>query len=209
MQRRIEARAAKKRLKRGFDTIDPRSESVANISSPSDRDLDDPEAATDVQQTEHPTMGALAAEAEQDTAKPPTHSSLSRRLALSIQKVSVDIRLSEPKRYAYEEWVEFTRLIRLTTPERLNDELGTVATENEDEEGLVNWDWIGNDSPMMSTMSESEWLLERLCESLVRLEKRKEIAYDQKNLGGMMRDSIEAKEESDASGPQMGAKAHT
>lgn len=29
---------------------------------------------------------------------------------------------------------------------------------------------------MMSNATESEWLLERLCESLVRLEKRKEVA---------------------------------
>ncbi|CAO2653713.1 Nn.00g031240.m01.CDS01 [Neocucurbitaria sp. VM-36] len=182
LQRRIETRAAKKRLKKGFDTMDPRSESATNISNPADRDVDDPEAAADVELTRNPTIGSLAAEAEKDMTRIPTHSSLSRRLALSIQKVSVDLRLSVPKRYSYEEWVEFTRLIRLTTPERLNNELGTVTTENEDEEGLVNWDWIGNDSPMMSAMSESEWLLERLCESLVRLEKRKEMAYDQKDL---------------------------
>jgi hypothetical protein len=39
---------------------------------------------------------------------------------------------------------------------------------------LVNWDWIGEDSPMVSGLSEAAWLLERLCESLVRLEKRRE-----------------------------------
>lgn len=159
--------------------MDPRTESTANASSPTDRDVEDPEAAADVELTRNPTIATLAAEAEQDSAKIPTRASLSRRLALSIQKVSGDLRLSEPKRYSYEEWVEFTRLIRLTTPERLNRNLGTVTTEHEDEEGLVEWDWIGDDSPMMSTMSESEWLLERLCESLVRLEKRKEMACDQ------------------------------
>jgi hypothetical protein len=31
---------------------------------------------------------------------------------------------------------------------------------------------------MMSGDTESEWLLERLCESLVRLERRKEMASD-------------------------------
>jgi potassium channel subfamily K len=53
------------------------------------------------------------------------------------------------------------------------------------EEGLVNWDWIGDDSPMMSGVTESEWLLERLCESLVRLEKRKEVALEMGGLGPM------------------------
>ncbi|KAF1850721.1 potassium channel-like protein [Cucurbitaria berberidis CBS 394.84] len=185
--RRIETRAAKKRLKKGFDTIDPRTETTAVTPDPTDRDVEDSEVAADVESTVNPTIVTLAAEAEQDLTRLPSHASLSRRLAISIKKVSIDFRLSEPKRYSYEEWVEFTRLIRLTTPERLNHYLGTVTAENEDEneEGLVNWDWIGDDSPMMSTMSESEWLLERLCESLVRLEKRKEMACDQQDIIAM------------------------
>lgn len=36
----------------------------------------------------------------------------------------------------------------------------------------MEWDWIGPDSPLMSGLSESAWLLERLCESLVRLAKK-------------------------------------
>jgi potassium channel subfamily K len=113
---------------------------------------------------------------------------LSRRLALSIKKVSLDFRLPYPKRYTYEEWVEFTRLIRMTTPERLDRDLGTTLsnTGTVDEEALVNWDWIGNDSPMMSGVTESEWLLDRLCESLVRLEKRKEVAWEMGGVGPMI-----------------------
>lgn len=184
LQRRIESRAAKKRIRKGFDTMDPEVENATNISDPAQGNIDDPEAA-DAEMTRMPTMTALAAEAEQDSTTVPTHASLSKRLALSIRKVSIDLRLAEPRCYSYEEWVEFTRLIRLTTPERLNRDLGTVTTENENEEGLVNWDWIGDDSPMLSTMSESEWLLERLCESLVRLERRKEMACDQRDLDAM------------------------
>jgi hypothetical protein len=37
----------------------------------------------------------------------------------------------------------------------------------------------------MSANTESEWLLERLCESLVRLERRKEIAGDHGNMEAM------------------------
>jgi potassium channel subfamily K len=76
--------------------------------------------------------------------------------------------LPKPKRYTFEEWVEFVRLIRLTgSKSRYRGDLN-----DEDEEGLVEWDWIGPDSPLMSGLSESEWLLERLCESLVRLAKK-------------------------------------
>ena len=37
-----------------------------------------------------------------------------------------------------------------------------------DEEGLIEWDWIGEDSPMMSKSSEAEFVLDRLCESMRR-----------------------------------------
>jgi potassium channel subfamily K len=186
LQRRIQSHNIKKRLRKGFDVADPRQDEAANASSSSDRAVD-PEDP-DVELTQHPTITSLAHEAEQDSSALPSHASLSRRLALSIKKVSMDIRLPKPKRYTYEEWVEFTRLIRLTTPERLNRNLGTELGQivtHEDEEGLVNWDWIGEDSPMMSNVTESEWLMERLCESLVRLEKRKEVACDRAGLGGM------------------------
>jgi potassium channel subfamily K len=173
LQHRIASHESKQRLRKGFDVVDPR------IATTPDRDPEDPEDP-DLELTEHPTIPTLAAEAEADTSTVPTSASLSRRLALSIKKVSGDFRLPRPKRYTYEEWVEFTRLIRLTTPERLNKDLGTTLTSTgtENEEGLVNWDWIGNDSPMMSGVTESEWLLERLCESLIRLEKRKEVACE-------------------------------
>ncbi|KAE8847861.1 hypothetical protein PTNB85_01704 [Pyrenophora teres f. teres] len=142
---------------------------------------------TDIELTQHPTIEALAEEVKADTSKTPDRASLSRRLALSIQKVSKDLKIAR-KRYTYEEWVEFTRLIRMTDPERLDRNLGTASGATEDdnqEEGLVNWDWIGDDSPMVSGVSESEWLMERLIESLVRLEKRKEIARDRADMGAL------------------------
>ncbi|KAH7084172.1 hypothetical protein FB567DRAFT_76693 [Paraphoma chrysanthemicola] len=198
LQRRIDSRHAKQRLRRGFDTMDPNTaNSTANAASSTDpENPPDPDHDVDLTLTEHPTIPELA----QDIVKIPTQASLSRRLALSIKKVSLDFRLTTPKRYTYEEWVEFTRLIRLTTPERLDRDLGTnIEDENENEEGLVNWDWIGDDSPMMSGMTESEWLMERLCESLVRLERRKEVACDRRELG-VMREMEDRHESGNGSG---------
>jgi len=62
--------------------------------------------------------------------------------------------------------VEYTRLIRFS---RFNPE--EMEAEEEDE-GLVEWDWIGEKSPMMAEQSESEWVLDRLCESLGRYIRR-------------------------------------
>lgn len=175
LQQWIEERKAKRRVKAGFETADP--------EAGSDTEDDNDEEAVE---TQHPNITSLAAEAETDLTRAPTQASLSRRIALSIKKVSLDLRLDTPKRYSYEEWVEFTRLIRYTTPRRLNRVLGTTLTnETENEEGLVNWDWLGEHSPMVAGVTESEWLLERLVESLIRLEKRREIACDHGDIGGI------------------------
>ena len=175
LQERIEERKAKRRVREGFETTDPEAGSEAD----DDNDIE----ATN---TQHPNITSLAAEAETDLMQAPTQASLSRRIALGIKKVSFDLRLDKPKRYSYEEWVEFTRLIRYTTPRRLNRVLGTTLTnETENEEGLVNWDWLGEHSPMVAGVTESEWLLERLVESLIRLEKRREIACDHGDIGRM------------------------
>ncbi|KAF9693337.1 hypothetical protein EKO04_008648 [Ascochyta lentis] len=173
LQQRIEDRKARRRIREGFDTADPEAE-TADI----DNDDDDEIETADTQQATAPTLPTLAAEAETDLTQAPSQASLSRRIALSIKKVSFDLRLATPKRYTYEEWVEFTRLIRYTTPRRLNRVLGTTVTNEIEDEGLVNWDWLGEHSPMVSGVSESEWLLERLVESLIRLQKRREIACD-------------------------------
>lgn len=179
LQQRIQEHKAKRRVREGFDTANPDDGDETD-------DDNDVEVAADTIHATNPNITSLAEEAETDLTRAPTQASLSRRIALSIKKVSFDLRLDEPKRYSYEEWVEFTRLIRYTTPRRLNRVLGTTLTnETEDEEGLVNWDWLGEHSPMVAGVSESEWLLERLVESLIRLEKRREIACDHGDIGGI------------------------
>ncbi|KAF2684059.1 voltage-gated potassium channel [Lentithecium fluviatile CBS 122367] len=165
IQKWVAERAAKKRLKRGFATADPDDPSEEPASELINDE--DPEEQLDLQITLSPNLPILAEEAEKDVSGvTPTLASLSRRLALSIKRVAADLHHVKPKRYEYEEWVEFTRLIRIT---RLDSE-----NMDEEEEGLIDWDWIGTDSPLMSGLSEAEWLLNRLCESLVRLERKKE-----------------------------------
>lgn len=87
---------------------------------------------------------------------------MARKLAIAIRHTADDLKSDPPRRYTYEEWAEYTRLIRFSTCSK--EELG----EEEEDEGLIEWDWIGEDSPMLAEQSESEWLLDRLCESLSR-----------------------------------------
>ncbi|KAH8592976.1 hypothetical protein B0O99DRAFT_628567 [Bisporella sp. PMI_857] len=138
---------AQKRLERGFEVQNPDEEDVDPAS---------PEAAT-----HGLTLDKLA-------KQPPILSNhdLARKLALAIKRVANDLRADHPKKYSYEEWVEFTRLIRFS-----KEDAQDVEDEEEDE-GMVEWDWIGEDSPMLADVGESEWILDRLCESLNRYTRK-------------------------------------
>jgi len=155
LQNRLAKRAAKKRLKKGFEIEEP--------------DAPQGDIGRDVAETgEHIDARANTAMTAHNTPDEHSQLTLTHCLALSIKRVAADINLPKPKRYGFEEWVEFMRLIRHTA----HKGEATGASNEEDEHGLLDWDWIGTDSPLMSGLSEPQWLLNRLCESLVRLEKK-------------------------------------
>ncbi|OBT45452.1 hypothetical protein VE00_04603 [Pseudogymnoascus sp. WSF 3629] len=139
IEERQQKKEEKERVERGF-VVQDQDEEVGEA------------AADDVQ---NPTIEKLIHEGMS------SHEIL-RRLAIAIKKVAQDMQVSPPKRYSYEEWAEFTRLIRFTAESREKLE------EEEENEGFINWDWIGEDSPMLSDMPESEWILNRLIESINR-----------------------------------------
>lgn len=84
---------------------------------------------------------------------------LAKRLTKVIRRTANDVQEKRKKHYSYEEWVAFTQLIRFTA----ND-----AERKADDEGMIEWDWIGESSPMMAEQSEAEFVLDRLCESMHR-----------------------------------------
>jgi potassium channel subfamily K len=101
------------------------------------------------------------------TGKGPDAGALARQLALAIRRASRDNIKDPEKQYTFEEWVEFIRLIRFSAV----DGAKPAAPKDEDE-GMTEWDWLAENSPMMSEKGEAEFVLERLCESLVRYLRR-------------------------------------
>jgi potassium channel subfamily K len=115
-----------------------------------------------------PDLQALAKQHEEDLIrKIPDAAALARQLALAIKRAAHDMTLEKPREYTYEEWVEFTRLIRFSAVGGQAE-----AFKDEEDEGLIQWDWLAENSPMMAQQNESEFVLERLCESLVRYLRR-------------------------------------
>ncbi|RMD41749.1 hypothetical protein DV735_g3366, partial [Chaetothyriales sp. CBS 134920] len=102
----------------------------------------------------------------------PVEGQLTKRLALAIRNTALDLSHDPDKKYDYDEWVKFTRLIRFTKMDQQELE------EDEELQGPIEWDWLDENSPMLSENSEPEWVLSRLCESLLRLLKKKNIGSD-------------------------------
>ncbi|KAM3424009.1 hypothetical protein BST61_g1401 [Cercospora zeina] len=97
-----------------------------------------------------------------------TRAELAERLAEAIKRVSRDVKNGTSRKYTYEEWVDITQLIRFTA--------GEEESELIDDEDLIEWDWLGDRSPMMADKSEAEFVLDRLCESVARYVRRTERA---------------------------------
>ncbi|RDL35731.1 uncharacterized protein BP5553_06343 [Venustampulla echinocandica] len=146
LESKSKQREAKERLEEGFTVQDPDEETAV-------AETEDGEPST-----------ALEHLADEDPET--TEHEEARRLAQAIKRTANDLRTTPAKKYSYEEWVEFTRLIRFSSKKPAEVE------EEEEEGGLVEWDWIGEDSPMLADVSESEWVLDRLCESLNRYTRR-------------------------------------
>ena len=161
LQQRAEKKAAKRRLEAGFE--------AGPENKNSNCDEDDHEQ-------QPPTLDTLALE----RITPSSDEHLARKLAHTIRRTAQHLKDDEPRRYSYEEWVEITELIRFSAGRRRRrkqrdgtsaanaDSQELIAVEEEQEE-LIEWDWIGENSPMMAFgKSEPEFVLDRLCESMVR-----------------------------------------
>ncbi|KAJ5719317.1 hypothetical protein N7493_007772 [Penicillium malachiteum] len=176
----VEKRQEKRRVKRGFQVS-------ADVDDTAEPETEDVEAATkQMSQSTARTPRNRSSSTRprrtlEELARNPNPSpyELAQQLAFAIRNTSQDVREGKRKRYNYEEWVEYTRLIQFTDPRsrppssegsssQHHHPGGHDASHDEDEYGVLNWDWIGENSPMLAHQTEPEWVLDRLCESLVR-----------------------------------------
>ncbi|KAJ5279577.1 hypothetical protein N7478_004949 [Penicillium angulare] len=176
----FQRRAEKQRLKRGFQVgtdmdgeVEARNQDVeASENMRQSR----PRSPRNMSPSNRPrrTIEELARHTN------PSPFELAQQLAFAIRSITQDVCEGKRKRYNYEEWVEYTRLIQFTNPRSRpsssegpssqshgRNENDTIILD-EDEYGVLNWDWIGEKSPMLAHQTEPEWVLDRLCESLVR-----------------------------------------
>lgn len=90
-------------------------------------------------------------------------------LICEIQAVTKHLTEPSPRRYTYDEWAWYLRLIG--EDERKPDTHRKPVTRheeyNEDSRAEVSkWSWVGDRSPLIGSKEESEWIVEKLTERL-------------------------------------------
>ena len=153
---KMQQRAERRRIEQGFPTGPERNPSA---------DGDDDGGGNPI----GTTLEELADEDALDEHE------LARHLTHAIRRTADDLKNAKHRRYSYEEWVEYTRLIRFSTFS--GGDAAADLDREEADEGIVKWDWIGEDSPMIADETECEWILDRLCESLDRYMRRQVPAH--------------------------------
>ncbi|KAI9706221.1 MAG: hypothetical protein M1812_008244 [Candelaria pacifica] len=98
-------------------------------------------------------------------------------LVQELRNVMAHAKESPPRKYSYDEWAWYLKLIgedeanpswHKTPPARVRkDDKNKYPNPPEAERGDVGfqdqpWSWIGNQSPLMGSKEESEWILERI-----------------------------------------------
>ncbi|ESZ96753.1 hypothetical protein SBOR_2897 [Sclerotinia borealis F-4128] len=101
-------------------------------------------------------------------------------LVKEIGKVMKHLNSSPPRKYTFDEWAWYLKLIgedesearnhrkAIRKPRKAEDEeLGGAKGERREDRG-EKWSWLGNRSPLMGNKEETEWVLERLQRTLER-----------------------------------------
>lgn len=82
---------------------------------------------------------------------------LAARIAKEISKVARDVGNKPPKKYEWEEWTRWLDILGQT-------EGGDGGQEAKKED--AEWTWLGDDGPLFSKATETEWILGKLCTRL-------------------------------------------
>ncbi|KAH6679307.1 potassium channel-like protein [Halenospora varia] len=101
-------------------------------------------------------------------------------LIKEIQSVTKDLNSSPPRKYTFDEWAWYLKLIGehegsaethrrpCRKPNAQEDEMSGVIGGGGGDDEKVKWSWVGTRSPLMGNTEESEWILERLTTTLAR-----------------------------------------
>ncbi|KAF9465687.1 hypothetical protein BDZ94DRAFT_1214030, partial [Collybia nuda] len=95
--------------------------------------------------------------------------SLAARIAKEISKVAMNIGHKPPKKYGWHEWTVWLDLLDMGNTSKPED------ARDRSSQATIGWTWLGDDGPLLSSVTETEWVLRKLCQ---RLEEVMENEYE-------------------------------
>ena len=107
-------------------------------------------------------------------------------LVKEFRNVMKHLNESPPRKYSYEEWAWFLKLMGEDESHSASHRTAPVTVKNdtdakpdmqqaqtdEEEGGMRQWSWLGNRSPLMGETEEADWVLERLSMTLEKEMKK-------------------------------------
>ena len=114
-------------------------------------------------------------------------------LAQEVRNVMKHINESPPRKYTYEEWAWFLKLmgedeanaeshrrapVQVKNAHNKDPDIGGGIAGKESDAPIKEWSWLGNRSPLMGETEEAEWVLERLSATLARELKKQHEARE-------------------------------
>ncbi|KAF4628957.1 hypothetical protein G7Y89_g9192 [Cudoniella acicularis] len=157
----------------------------SSTSSNNQTRKNDPESAAQRLSSDNAALEVSAADkaGEKGDELPKSRHHYHFLLIKEIGKVMKHLRSSPPRKYTFEEWAWYLKLVgedegsagthrrALRKPRADGEGLNSAAGKEGDGDGdgdKVKWSWVGNRSPLMGNKEEAEWVLERLTRTLER-----------------------------------------
>lgn len=141
-------------------------------------------------------------------------------LVKEFRNVMKHLNESPPRKYSYEEWAWFLKLMgedeshsasHRTAPVKVKNDTDTKpdmqqAQTDDEDGGMRQWSWLGNRSPLMGDTEEAEWVLEKLSMTLEKEMKKLSEATTEKDFQDRGDDAgkrIHSNSDGDTSGSDM------
>jgi len=112
-----------------------------------EQDVEELGVKEDMEQLGHVVQAQAGEKVEEDHGH--HHPHLGALIAREISCLSKDIGRKPPKKYEWDAWKRFLEL------------LGEWEEEHDNK-----WRWLGHSGPLLSGVTETEWILEKMCERL-------------------------------------------
>lgn len=108
-------------------------------------------------------LGEAVEHAEEEQGR---EGSLAARIAKEISGVAKDIGRKPPKKYSWHEWTRMLDLMGKKGSGVQGDSASSNCSTRSSHSSGVDWTWLGDDGPLLSRETETEWVLEKLCTRL-------------------------------------------